>query len=276
MGFAADHVYGEVYRRLTKLAATSSASVEDLRVCFEAEYLPGLRWVTVSEHEISDERVKLVRDDTDVPTAQLAALVAPCLVVSGDKHLRHPGIAPMAWRHAAGHGAEIVRASSEQEGAVLAVGLPTVAAVGAGIKLGRVARLPWWASASLMAGGVSLLLRSPERRAAVWQRLGPFVESMFEVLMSAAEREAAAARDLKPTMLQPVPHPTVKQQLATVLARAPEPLLVREIAEQVKRDFDDVPTLAEIRDTLVGSSEFTEPQRHRWQLGRISSPWSAS
>ena len=42
-----------------------------------------------------------ITDPDDVPTGQLAKLIAPCVVFSEDKHLSKPGLAPPAWRDAA-------------------------------------------------------------------------------------------------------------------------------------------------------------------------------
>jgi hypothetical protein len=34
-----------------------------------------------------------------------------------------------------------------------------------------------------------------------------------------------------------------------------------------------VPTVAEIRSALKDSSEFVQPERYRWQFGRVAAPW---
>jgi hypothetical protein len=45
--------------------------------------------------------VLAITDPDDVPTGQLAKLIAPCVVFSEDRHLRKPDLAPPAWREAA-------------------------------------------------------------------------------------------------------------------------------------------------------------------------------
>ena len=45
--YAPNHVYGEVYRRMPKIARSSPVPLAVLRERFEAEYLPVLRYVTV-------------------------------------------------------------------------------------------------------------------------------------------------------------------------------------------------------------------------------------
>src|SRR5450759_4187972 len=60
--YAADHVYGEVYRRLPKIARSSPAPLATLRTRFEEEYLPAMRFVTVSTMEIADPQVLAIMD----------------------------------------------------------------------------------------------------------------------------------------------------------------------------------------------------------------------
>jgi len=60
-----------------------------------------------------------------------------------------------------------------------------------------------------------------------------------------------------------------------VLARQPEPLLAKEIQEQLLRHFSAelVPTIREVRAVLSDGSEFIQPERYRWQFGRRVGPW---
>jgi hypothetical protein len=272
--YAEDHVYGETYKGFKKIAASSSVSVGELKACFEQHYLPVLRWVETDGDGIADERVVHVTDETDVPTAELASLIAPCLVLSEDRALRRPGFAPNEWRLAAGHGAEVVEGSRMQGEVVMAMGLPLVAVVGGGIKLGQVVRLPWWVSVALMGAGGYALFRSAERRKSIGEKVRPLIELVGEMMAEATAREQAGARGLKEVMFKPAAPPTGKQQVATVLARSREPLLATEIHELIERHFGgSAPASVEVRAILKTSPEFTQPERYRWQLGRIGGPW---
>src|ERR1700691_1810276 len=112
--YVPDHVYGEVYRRMPKIARSSPVPLAVLRERFEAEYLPVLRYVTVDTAVIADPQVLAITDPDDVPTGQLAKLIAPCVVFSEDKHLRKPGFAPPAWREAAQFGVDLVEGVTGQ------------------------------------------------------------------------------------------------------------------------------------------------------------------
>lgn len=109
--YVPDHVYGEVYRRMPKIARSSPVPLAVLRERFEAEYLPVLRYDTVDAAAIAEPQVLAVTDPDDVPTGQLAKLIAPCVVFSEDKHLRKPGLAQPVWREAAQFGVDLSKAS---------------------------------------------------------------------------------------------------------------------------------------------------------------------
>lgn len=272
--YAADHVYGETYRGFRRLAASGAASIEELTTCFEEHYLPVVRWVETDGDGINDERVALVTDVTDVPTAELACLIAPCLVLSQDRALRRPGFAPDEWRVAAGHGADIVEAFAKQQAAAMALGLPAVTVVGGSIRLGHAVRAPWWASLAVLGVGGYVLLRSPQRRKLIGEKVWPFVEVIGQAMAEAAASEKRASAGLKEVMLKPSSCPTVKQQVATVLARSPDALLATEIQARIASNFDAVaPTAAEVRAILNTAPEFARLEPHRWQFGRASAAW---
>lgn len=80
--YAADHVWVEIYRRLPRIAETSPVPLADLRARFEAEYLPAMRFVTLSAEDEPHPRVLEITDLDDRPTGQLAMLIAPVIVYS--------------------------------------------------------------------------------------------------------------------------------------------------------------------------------------------------
>ncbi len=95
--YAPDHIYTEVYRRLPKIARSSPVPLDVLRERFEASTCPYLRYVTVDTAAIADPQVLAITDPDDLPTGQLAKLIAPCVVFSEDRHLQaRPGTAGMA------------------------------------------------------------------------------------------------------------------------------------------------------------------------------------
>lgn len=262
--FASQHVYWEVYRKLPKLAVGSGASIIDLRDCFETDYLPHITWVGVADGYGHDDRVREVTDPTDVPTAHLASLIAPCIVYAEDKSLRRPGFASAGWRDAAGSAVSVVETRAGQEGLILAVGLPAIGTVKGMMALSRRIRLPGWLGSVALIGGIGWLLSTKDRR----QVTGRILTPVFEEFIRLTDNQHQALADLEVVVFQPVVPPSAKQMIATVVARTNEPLLVTDIHVEITYRFSgvDVPTLAEVRQILASEPEFRK-KSYRWQLG---------
>jgi PIN domain len=276
--FAADHVYGEVYRGFHRIAKTSPCSAEQLQAIFEQQYLPYVRWVTVDLIQPGlDDRVQVVHaiDSTDAPTAQLASLVGPCLVLSGDRSLRSPGFAPDAWRHAAGSAISMIDAEATTEGVTRLVGMPAAGVVAGTVRLGNRLNVPWFVSVPVLAAGMALLLQSPTRRSRIWEKIGPAVEALMDYLAEEQAKERAGRAGLTSAMCESPPRLSTKQQVTIVLARANVPLLASEVQEGMFDHFDvhTVPTATEVRAILRAGAEFAQYERYRWKLGRFAGPW---
>ncbi len=88
---ASSHVYKEVYRRVPT-QERRGFSAEQILALFEHSYLPQIRFVDVGGMS-PDPRVLAVgdADPDDLPTAQLALLIAPCHVYTDDPDLTEAG-----------------------------------------------------------------------------------------------------------------------------------------------------------------------------------------
>ena len=193
--YAADHVYGEVYRRLPKIARSSSASLDELRACFEEEYLWALRFVTMASGEIADPQVAAIVDETDVPTGQLAKLIAPCVVFSGDKYLRTPGLAPAEWRRAAKAAVDVTDGVTGRNMTSNLAVLPvrgTVELIKAVSP--RIGVSPWLLG-GIAAGGIVWFLMSPERREKAAKYAVPVIEVIVRMIEEAQAQEARGLQE---------------------------------------------------------------------------------
>ena len=273
--YAPDHVYGEIYEHLPRLAACSRVPVQELRRHFEEEYLPALRFVTMSAEQSADSQVLAITDPDDVPLGQLAKLVAPCVVFSEDRHLRRPGLAPADWRGAAGFAVDVADGQSKQR----VVGM---AAVGPGWGLiellkfiSRKTSLPAWLLGLVLAGGGAYFLRKPERLRTLSEQIVPVLETLSTLIEAAMAQEQRGLAGLREVILPPPEAPTARQQVAIILARQREPLLAQQIQDLISEHFaaETVPTSVEIRGVLGDGPEFAEVGRYRWQFGRLTSPW---
>jgi len=273
--YAADHVYGETYRRLPRIALSSPIPIDALRRRFEQEYLPALRFVTVSTADVADPQVLAITDPDDVPTGQLAKLIPPCVVFSDDRHLRRPGFAPADWHAAARAAVAMADGVEKQEATAMLV-------VGAGFgtanlikfvaaKLGAPA---WLVFLGLVGVGAAALWR-PERRQVAAKYAGPVAEALFQMVEQALIEERLGREGLRQVIVPALAEPSLKQQIAIVLARQTEPLLAKEVQALMQSSFSDemVPTITEVRNVLSDNTEFFQAERHRWQFGRQAAPW---
>ena len=168
--YAPDHIYSEVYRRLPRIARSSPVPLETLRARFEARYLPVLRYVTVDTARVVDPQVLAITDPDDVPTGQLAKLIAPCVVFSEDRHLRKPGLAPPEWREAAQCAVDLVEGITGQRVTGNLASLPFRGGFELIRFLGRKTGISPWVIGGIVVAGAAVVLKSRERREAVARR----------------------------------------------------------------------------------------------------------
>lgn len=273
--YAANHVYWEIYEHLPRVAQWSKVPVVVLRSRFETEYLPVLRFVTVDASEIVDPQVLAITDPDDVPTGQLAKLIAPCIVFSEDRHLRLPGLAPADWRAVAQFAVDVVEGATGQRVTANAATLPLQGGVELIKFLGRRTGLSPWLIGGIVAGGAVLLLKDPERRKTVSKYVIPVLEAYGKQFERAMVQEQRGLAGLGEVILPSPAVPTSKQQVAIVMARQREPLLAKEIQAKILGHFPGelVPTITEVRTVLDDGPEFIQPERYRWQFGRLAGPW---
>jgi predicted nucleic acid-binding protein len=273
--YAADHVYAEAYEHLPTFARTTRVPEPVLRARLEEQYLPAVRFVTVGASLADDPQVLAIADPDDVPTGQLAKLIAPGVVFSADKHLRRPGLAPPDWRDAAGHATDIVDGASRQRTTVAAAVLPFRGAAGLISALNRGTGIPAWALWLTAGGGAAWLLRTPGRRDAAGRYVLPVLEHVGAEMERSRLQEERGLAGLRQVILPAPVAPPASQQVAITLARAQEPLLAREIQDRMPGLFPGrpLPAVSEIRAVLAGSSEFIQPERYRWAFGREAAPW---
>jgi predicted nucleic acid-binding protein len=279
--YAPDEVYSEVYEHLPRIAASAKLPTSELRTCFAYQYLPTLRFVTVDTTQVDDPQVLAITDPDDVPLGQLAKLIAPCVVFSADKHLRKPGLAPDDWLLAAQFAIDLVDATMREQRvgqAAHGLSLPVSGAVELIKFVGRRTSIPGWALGLLVGGGVAYALWTPERRKAASKYVLPVLEAYCKEAKEAADLSQRGLAGLREVLLSAPTAPNVKQQTAIILARQREPLLAREVQAHMLNHFASelVPTVSEVRTVLSGSPEFVQPERYRWQFGRMVGPQKLS
>jgi len=275
--YAADHVLDEVYEHLPTIAKSSPVPLATLRARFEDEYLPALRFVTVSDADAPDPQVLAITDPDDVPTGKLAKLIAPCVVFSDDKDLKDPGFAPKRWLDAAEAAVNVAEGFGDQTTTMNVAALPVRAMVGLITFSGRKVGISPWVLAGVVLGAGALFLKKPERRKTAAQIAGKIAEGLGNQLAVAMAQEQRGIEGLRDVILPEPMTPTIRQQVAITLARQNLPLLAAEVHELIQLHFPDEPKVGikKVRAALEEGTEFVRVERYRWQLGREVAPWSA-
>ncbi len=147
-------------------------------------------------------------------------------------------------------------------------GLPAVGAVKVSIAMSRQLRLPGWVGVASTIGLVGWLLSSPQRR----QTIGKVLTPIFDQLVFLETEQRAALTELAPIVFRPAGEPSLKQAIATVLSRTTDPLLAREIRDDIADRFEaSALRVTDVRTVLQTESEFIA-QQSRWQLGHRARP----
>lgn len=232
-------------------------------------YVPLLRVVDVPT-DLADPRIAQVRaaDADDVPTAALAVLIAPCLVLSEDGDLARPGLTsarPRRWVDLLLHGLAAARGDQ----ALLAAG--TAAAVGLAVlrqAVGTIVDAGWGRTAALTLAGLGLGLAwggrlSGERLARVAGQFVPILDEFHPRLTAYLAGRAA----LVDAAIAPWNEVDLQQAIAQHLATAPLPRSATEIAASLRRQGRRVAVPA-VDALLRANPAFVEVGRRRWQLGR--------
>lgn len=126
-------------------------------------------------------------------------------------------------------------------------GQPDLASGGHQFPARRTSLSPWLIGAAAIGTG-SHLLRKPEQQEAVGKRVMPLLQAYADWTAQAATQERRGIQGIREVMLPSPAAPSLKQQVAIVLARQQEPLLAREVQEQLLMHFaEPVPGLPDIR-----------------------------
>jgi hypothetical protein len=276
--FIAPHVLDEFGERLPRVAGQQRVSPNDARQALADHLLPHLRVVemTVSDH-LRPEIAAIRRrdgDPDDLPTASLAALLSPSVIVSADGVFARLGLAavgdwiPIAWNvlQVAGYEASFADA-------VLCTDL-------LGRLLGAAGRQAWHLVTShprlALAAAVSMMTlgaagRLPARPSLEGvQRLGRSSVPLIERLAAAASRHQRSRSELLLVEDPPWREPTLTELCARHLARCPEPQTATELRDALNssRLLGPRPiSAAACRRAMTHHPAFVRAQRDRFWVG---------
>lgn len=271
--FASKQVSDEIAEHLVAFAKKRNLSASVLASLWRDHYAPHIRFVDAGQLQVEDPRVRAVavRDPDDVPTAVLALMLAPSLVLSDDrKDLVAPGIAAPDWFGAVRFGMVVVRGDALLT-AVWVFGVLGVEGVRAAARQGsRLIRTPLGFFGFLLAA--ALLTRTLRSRSLSGETMKQFKEVAGRALLGGlrvmAEREQGI-RDLDQVAVGPPEECSLARSICRELGLARVPLSRTKLVEALRlHGFGGRALHTEVRELLESNPAFVEVSPRRWELGR--------
>ncbi|MHB8339556.1 MAG: PIN domain-containing protein [Mycobacteriales bacterium] len=266
------HVFDEVRRNLPRRAPSIEVA-EVGRERLETLYLSRARVVDVpDEWGAADPRVVAVagRHRADLPLARLAVAVAPCQVLAEDPDLTASGFGTAKWLPITFAVAADAEFAAMTFVAALPVGLGAEATM-AGVRwLGKASNFERIVVVALVPA-VAVWMWKSGRGAEVYRRAGSAIGAVASIagppVAEVLERRDKGQRVLATKAVRQVVLPGFSERVAAILARAPVPLLAREIARTLGGPGGVEARSRAVREELRRCGAFVEVSRGRWQLG---------
>jgi len=272
--FATSRVQGEVERQLVEIAQRREVALEDVTHLWETLFLPRIRFVEVSEKDIDDRRVDEVAalHGADAPTAALAVMLAPCVVLTDNrKHFAPLGIADTRTDVIAVNANELARYYGSMNAMTL---VPTVtgamAVEGSKKVISTIGREAAVVIALLLIGaGVVLWLSEPGGR--IRERAKKLAREIGPPLAEAATRALVLTEEMSALAIDPPSSECGLRFIARILATRQTMLSTAEISRRLLENgyrFEGAGSHAtHTRRWLLSQRCFVEQQRGHWTLG---------
>jgi hypothetical protein len=264
----------ETWARLPRFAEQLGVPVADLRRMFANDWLPHLSVVALPPalREL-DPRAGEVPDldPDDYPTAALATLLSPCILLTHNfKHFAPLGIREWSQGVDAVTAAVAVQIGQARFGAAVAIPGVPVWATGAGIKWAaeRAGPIVWGGLALLFLAGILVYLHQPaERKGRIKTVTGEVGMFLLEEATTAAA-SVAQARQLLDSYVVPARDPRLRQSaVLRELAMAEDSMSAQQLYDVL--ELVGRPDVGSLRRFLHGykGTVFVERRRGSFVLG---------
>jgi hypothetical protein len=264
----------ETAARLPRFAAQLGVAAADLRRVLNEDWLPYTAVVRLPQAlRQADPRALEVRarDADDFPAAALAALLSPCLLLTGN--YKHFGVLGVRTRHQGVDGVMAVAAITVGEmqiQAIITVPAIPARAAAAGVKWAadRAGPAAWVAVGALIGGGIWWYCKQPpERRDRIREAAVKAGTHLMETYATATEGVYRARLPLRTSLVPKPGHRTPVSAILRELALSPGSLSAAQLAELL--DPAARPPVASLRAFLRAhdTTVFRQVRRGGFVLG---------
>ena len=242
--FMERETFDEIYRKLSKFAGQFGVAEAELRAMFDNDWVPRMRVAALPpDLRAIDARAREVqaRDATDYASAALAALLSPCILLTGDKDFAALGVREQNQGRDAIVAAIEVKAGERSVSAVTMVPAAPVAAAGAGAKWAADrfgVPLVLFVVAFFVAGAfVAYQYQPPERKQRIRQGAATVGRLYIEAANEAFAQLQAAEAQLHTTAIPGPTERSIESAVLRMLATAGESMSAAQICEPCQTSF---------------------------------------
>jgi hypothetical protein len=273
--FATTRVQEEVERQLDEIAARRGVTRKDVVRIWNEIFLPCVRFVEISENDIEDPRIGEVRalHDADAPTAALAIVLAPCIVLTDyRKHFAPLGIADAHTDTIALNAHELSRYYGSANAMTIVPTITgTMAIEGSKKVISAIGREGAVLIALVLISAAVVLWRS-EPGGQLRESAKKLAREIGPPLAEAAARALVLTDQMSALAIDPPPPPdSALQCIAKILATRQTILTTTEVARRLHEHGYRVrgpeTHAKQTRRWLVTQDCFVEQQRGHWTLG---------
>jgi hypothetical protein len=278
--FATARVQEEIERQLDEIAIRREVPREDVAHVWNETFLPRIRFVEIQDGAVADPRVEQVRalHEADAPTAALAVMLSPCVVLTDNrKHFAPLGIPDIQTDRIAVDARELSRYYGSANAMTIVPTLTGAMAIeGSKKMISTIGRDASILIALLLIGAAVVIWRSEpggQIRASakkLAREVGPSLAQVATRALVLSEEMSALAIDA------PAPPDSAIRFLAKILATRQTIMSTAEIGRRLhEHGYRFIGTgvyATRVRGWLTSQDCFCETQRGHWTLGYQAEP----
>jgi hypothetical protein len=283
--FAAHHVWAEMGRKVLDVPGEYGVDPQLAARIWWDVYVPRIRFVDVGGLPVPFADEILRRDSSDAPTFALAGLLAPVVVLAGDRDLRDLGVAAQSYKKVI-RDAGTLTVVSEGSWASYALLCGVGGLMGWGYRAISTALRHPAGQAAAAVGAVALMLssdhwmpRAAERGPQWWQQARLVLrEKIFPAFGDVVIAYGRAAQSFEDACYEPG-GTSLAHRAARALAASANPVNRTELARLLLPDESEVTRRRLVRDlgpVLRELNAFSALPRGRWELGRAGVDFGGS